>query len=111
MDALLPRPALILVMLTVALLVALTVRAGVHSNAPAEATLHARDRVKQALDRPGAVTFANERNGCGEVSYLTESGVNVKHRRFIVLDGGHVLLRTADAPVEFALIWNGRCGR
>ncbi|MCG6540188.1 hypothetical protein MCB86_08875 [Pseudomonas sp. KSR10] len=71
--------------------------------------MQARHQVQQRLSIPESATFTNERNGCGEVSYLTESGLNVKRRRFIVLDSGQVLLRTADAPVEFALIWDSRC--
>ncbi|WP_313087151.1 hypothetical protein [Stutzerimonas nitrititolerans] len=109
MDAILLRSKLNPASLAAVLVMALTVSSCGNSDNPDEAAMQARRQVQQILDRPESATFSSERRGCGEVSYVTESGVSVKRRRFIVLDSGKVLLRTADAPVEFALIWDSRC--
>jgi len=109
MDALLLRSEINPASLPAVLLMALAVSSCGSGDSPDEAAMQARRQVQQVLDRPESATFTSEQHGCGEVSYETDSGVSVKRRRFIVLDSGQVLLRTADAPVEFALIWDSRC--
>jgi len=105
----LSRPVIAGALLVAAAVLALLTRSCGHPNEPDAAAKYARHQVQQVLSLPDTATFRDERNGCGEVSYLSDSGVKVTRRRFIVLDSGHVLLRTADAPVEFALIWKSRC--